>query len=30
MTPGWSYALVVLLSLDASAHPPPQWFGTLA
>jgi hypothetical protein len=30
MTPGWAYALVVFLSLDARAHPEPQWFGTLA
>lgn len=30
MTPGFAYALVILLSLDAPAHPPPSWHGTRA
>lgn len=30
MTPGIAYALVILLSLDAPAHPEPSWFLTRA
>jgi hypothetical protein len=28
MTPGIAYALMIVLSLDARAHPPPTWHGT--
>lgn len=28
MTPGIAYALVILLSLDAPAHPEPSWHAT--
>ena len=28
MTPGWSYALMIVLSLDARAHPEPTWHAT--
>ena len=30
MTPGFAYALVILLSLDAPAHPEPTWHATRA
>lgn len=30
MTPGFAYALVILLSLDARAHPEPGWYATRA
>lgn len=28
MTPGIAYALTVILSWDAPAHPEPRWFAT--
>ena len=28
MTPGWAYALMIVLSLDAPAHPEPSWHAT--
>lgn len=29
MTPGWAYALTIILTLDAPAQPPPSWHATL-
>ena len=28
MTPGIAYALMIVLTFDAPAHPPPTWHGT--